>query len=54
MKKYRVYDINEKKEILLENVTSNLGPVGSTRRITIRRNGKDETHHVEIREVIKE
>lgn len=45
--RYRVYDEEDKKEHTLEECTTKL-EVGTTRRVTIRKNGKGEEHHFRV------
>ena len=49
--RYRVYDEEDKKEHILEECTTKL-EVGTTRKVTVRKNGKGEEHHFRVLEVL--
>ena len=51
--RYRVWDEEDKKERTLENCVTRL-EVGTTRKVTIRKNGKDEEHHFRVLEQLPE
>lgn len=51
--RYRVYDEEDKKEHILEECTTKL-EVGTTQRVTIRKNGKEEEHHFRVLEQLPE
>ena len=47
--RYRVWDVEDKKEHILEECVTKL-EVGTTRKVTIRKNGKEEVHHFKVLE----
>lgn len=52
MRKYRVWDEEDKKERTLTDCVTDLGEVGSTHRVTVKKNGKREVHHFKVLEVL--
>jgi hypothetical protein len=51
--RYRVYDEEDKKERILDDCTTPM-EVGTTRRVTIKKGNKRETHHFRVLEVLPE
>ena len=51
--RYRVYDEEDKKERILDECFTLL-EVGTTRRVTIKKDGKRETHYFRVLEVLPE
>ena len=51
--KYRVWDIEDNKERTIHEAYTDLGEVGSIRRVQIKKNGVYEEHHFKILEVLK-
>lgn len=49
--RYRVYDEEDKKERILDDCTTPM-EVGTTRRVTIKKDNKRETHHFRVLEVL--
>jgi hypothetical protein len=47
--RYRVYDVEDKKERTLDECTTTL-EVGTTRRVQIKKGNKREVHHFKILE----
>jgi hypothetical protein len=52
--RYRVWDEEDKKEQILEDCVTDLGEVGSVRRVNIKQGGKYIPHHFKILEVLPE
>lgn len=51
--KYRVYDVEDKKERILSDCVTDLGEVGTTKRVSIKtKNGVMEPHHFKVLEVL--
>lgn len=51
--KYRVWDEEDKKERTIHEAITELGEVGTVRKVWIRKGGKQEPHHFRVLEVIK-
>lgn len=51
--RYRVWDIEDNKERILENCVTPL-EVGTARRVTIKRGGKKEVHNFKVLEILPE
>lgn len=51
--RYRVWDIEDNKERILENCVTPL-EVGTVRRVTIKRGGKKEVHNFKVLEILPE
>ena len=51
--KYRVWDIEDNKERTIHEAYTDLGEVGSVRRVQIKKNGVYEEHHFKILEVLQ-
>lgn len=52
--RFRVWDIEDKKERILENCVTYLGEVGTVKRVQIRRGKKLEVHHFKVLEVLSD
>ena len=51
--KYRVWDIEDNKERTIHEAYTDLGEVGSVRRVQIKKNGVYEEHHFKILEILE-
>lgn len=52
--RFRVWDIEDKKERILENCTTYLGEVGAVRRVQIKKGNNREVHHFKVLEALSE
>lgn len=52
--RYRVWDEEDKKERILSNCVTDLGEVGTVKRVQIKAGGKKETHHFKVLEILPE
>lgn len=53
MMRFRVWDIEDKKERILENCITPL-EVGTVRKVQIKKGNKREVHHFKVLEVLSE
>lgn len=51
--RYRVWDVEDNKERILENCVTPL-EVGNTKRVQIKKGNKREVHHFKVLEVLPE
>ena len=51
--KYRVWAIEDNKERTINEAYTDLGEVGSVRRVQIKKNGVYEEHHFKILEILE-
>lgn len=51
--RYRVYDVEDKKERTLDECTIHL-EVGTTRRVQIKNGNRREVHHFKVLEVLSD
>lgn len=52
--RFRVWDIEDKKERILENCVTYLGEIGTVKRVQIRSGKNLEVHHFKVLEKLQE
>ena len=51
--RYKVWDVEDKKERILDNCTTPL-EVGTVRRVQVKKNGEKTVHHFKVVEILPE
>ena len=52
--RYRVWDEEDRKEHTISTCITDLGEVGDTQKVIIKKGGKKEVHHFKVLEILPE